>query len=261
LDLRLLGFLTAGEETVQRALEALVTTLAQASGEGAWEIIIPSPKSHSLRGGMRVTLQEVWGPQPAYGYLWPQSYGSSFRDGLYRSRPLAENGVVASRLRFWKALEEGAQVLRMERENTEEKTPPLPTCDWTETDWKRTPILAQGKWVGIVTPGGWDKWRAIRPRPNQGPLWGPLSRRELSRLLKAAWGVAPEMAASEDSTSESSSDRRGTAGRGGGRKREKGQATEMDDRVARLEAAVNRLTEALTIQNAQTRPPPEGGLN
>jgi hypothetical protein len=69
------------------------------------------------------------------------------------------------------------------------------------------------------------------------------------------------MATSEDSTSESSSDRRGTAGRGGGRKREKGQITEMDDRVARLEAAVNRLTEALTMQNAQTRPPPEGGLN
>ena len=89
--------------------------------------------------------------------------------------------------------------------------------------------------------------------------WGE-GRRELSRLLRGAWGVAPEVITSEDSTSESSIDRRGTAGRGG-RRREKVQGTEMDDRMARLEDAVLKLTQALTNQIVQTRPPSEGGLS
>ncbi len=175
---------------------------------------------------------------------------------------LAENEILAARLRFWKALEEESQAIRQDRDASGGGDPGLPTRNWSNEDWKAPPILIQGKWVGVLDAAGKRKWVATAPRPSQQErMWIPVSRRDLSKAMRAEWGVAPEALTSEDSALESSSERAtgGTGGRGG-RRREKGVGSETTDRLAKLEEEVKRLTQALVAQSTLNRPPQEGGL-
>ena len=209
-----------------------------------------------------MNIQAVWGPALALPTIWPPADTSCQREGLYRSLRLAENEILAMRLRFWKALDGESQAIRQDRDTSGGGGPDPPTQTWRKEDWKATPILVQGKWVGVVDAAGRRKWNATAPRPGQQDrLWIPVSRRDLSRALKLEWGVAPEALTSEDSASESSIDRvnSGTGGRGG-RRREKGAGTETIDRLAKLEEEVKRLTQALIVQTTLNRPPPGGGL-